>query len=1706
MQDKKPDLSFFHVFGALCYPTNDNDDLGKLDAKADIGIFVGYAPAKKAFRIYNKRTQKIIETIHVTFDELTTMASEQFSSGPGLHSMTPATSSSGLVPNPVSQQPCIPPPRDDWDRLFQPMFDEYFTPSSVVVSPIQEAAAPRAVVLADAPTSKEGIDFEESFAPVERIEAIRILIAKAANKNMAIFQMDVKTTFLNSKLKKEVYVSQLEGFFDQEYPSHVYKLKKVLYSLKQAPRAWYDMLSSFFISQRFPKGVVDPTLFTQKAGNDLLLNKLDEDLQGTPVDATLYRGMIGSLMYLTSIRPDLIYAVCLYADHARCQDIRRSTSGSAQFLSDKLVSWYSKKQKSTAISSTEAEYIALSGCFAQILWMRSYLTDYGFTFNKIPLYSDNKSTIALCCNNVQHSRVKHIDVRYHFIKEHVEKEIVELYFIRTEYQLADIFTKPLPRERFNFLIEKLGMRSMSPKTLKRLTEEEDELETTVPQKEETFQVVIDLVKNSTCFKAFTIFADVPEIFIQQFWYSIKKVQGTNSYEFLLANKKCTVNAEVFMTILDISPGVEGVDFTNVPDDDTALTFLINLGYKGPLYKHNNMFVDHMHHPWRTLTAIINKCLSGKTASNDKLKKSRIDILWGIIGEDYQEYGLPILKTMLTEAIKQSESYQMFIKYSTIYIRPKKSRGNGSQREKTANDCQEIIDISKESEPEPESTRKKTSSKRRVKKKVTLSADDNIIFDDNDVALELAKSISKTEDEEAEETRQVHTTHARIVTESVPESAKKKSGGRSSKSVVIQDTSSAPNSKPATSKTKLKGAPSLTPEEQEAVDIMQALKESKKPSRRQPGTGGSNEGTGSKPRVLDESTVVSATSSEGTGIKLRVPNEEKDITKEKDDNNDVEKDDKDGDTDDEGDDHMSDTQDVDDEDVKTESDKDDIYKYKISVCKDGGEEMINVEVDDSDKGFGDQLLKLSSDSSLVSTIKDTTDTEINSLLEVKIQSEVPHTQSSSMLSISVISEPTVPTPVQESPLIAIVTTLPPPSVSTTPPIPQQTTTPIPTPTIITDALTVTTAVPESNALTSVELRVAKSKKDVTELKTVNHSIEAFAILKSQVPSVVDNYLGSKVGNSKKQTPTVDLEQGSEKSALEILQIKREQAEKQQKLKFTIKSTEKVALEEYDLKNENAMDKGVADTVKDHKRKQDDDEDNDDEDPPARPNQGKKTKRRRTKESESTKKLSSTKETPKDKAPTKGSKTGKSTSAKEPVEEPIVEVVMDDAGDDVAHDDNQPQDTSKPKTRKTLNPILSHSTNFWPLLLTSPKGDRYPFDLSKPLPLQGPSGHRTVAIDYFFNNDIEYLKTSDPELTYTSSITKTKAARYEIKGIEYIVPTLWSTIKHVYDKDAEKGIKHWGERRNVNKLNGYGHMEEIVVKRSDQQLYKFKEGDFIDLHLNDIVDMLLLVVQQKLFHLDESVIVVFIVALCMFTRSLILKRRVEDLQLGVEKPYTPSYDPPRIVYEDLDKQKRVLRADELYKFSDGTLKSVGDEIHHRVLDFCLDYNTEMPKRKWTVVDRKRSGLMIELIDKQLQEREIIRNLERLVGARELEMDYKLMMRSKSNNKGIVPTEMELVLEQTQQGTSHEVSPVIDIPPPPPVYSSSSSDSEDDEEDDGGEDQGDEQDDVEDNEDQEDDEEDNEDEDDDDLMISGGTRNLKDGGQKNITFTNVVVLKQK
>nr|GEY58457.1 hypothetical protein [Tanacetum cinerariifolium] len=321
----------------------------------------------------------------------------------------------------------------------------------------------------------------------------------------------------------------------------------------------------------------------------------------------------------------------------------------------------------------------------------------------------------------------------------------------------------------------------------------------------------------------------------------------HSYEFLLANKKCRVDAEVFRKILDICPRVEAEEFNELENNGDTLTFLINLGYKGPLHK---------------------------------------------IGEDYQEYGHDIPNVMLNNAIKQSESYQMFIKYSTGQIPPppQKSRGKGLQGKKTIDDSHETVDVYEEY-----------------------------------IALELGKSISLAKAKEEEAAKQVHATHARIMIESVPESAKKKTGSKSSKSVVIQDTPSAPKPKPVISKPKLKGVHSLNPNELEAVDIMQALKESKKTNKRQLGTGGSSEGTDTIPGVPDESKVVFATLNEGT--------EEEQL-------NDKEKDDKEGDADDEGNDHISDTQDTNNKDDETEYDEDKIYKYKIRGRKDKDVEMTN----------------------------------------------------------------------------------------------------------------------------------------------------------------------------------------------------------------------------------------------------------------------------------------------------------------------------------------------------------------------------------------------------------------------------------------------------------------------------------------------------------------------------------------------------------------------------------------------------------------------------------------------------------------------------------------------------------------------------------------------------------------------------------------------
>nr|GEX68218.1 hypothetical protein [Tanacetum cinerariifolium] len=312
LHNKLLDLSFLHVFGALCYPINDSENLGKLQPKSDIRIFIGYAPTKKAFRIYKRRTRRIVETIHVDFDELTAMASKQSSLGPTLHEMIHATIISiGLQ---LHEQAlfCY---YDAFLTSVEPKMYKYVFTQSCWIEAMQEELneferlevwelVPRpdkamvitlkwiykvkldevggiiknkACLVARGYRQEEGINFEESFAPVARLEAIRIFLVYAAHKNIVIHQMDVKTAFLNGNPWEEVYVRQPDGFVDQDNPNHVYKLKKALYRLKQASRAWYDMLSSCLLSQDFSKGSLDPTLFIRRNGNDLLLVQIYVD-------------------------------------------------------------------------------------------------------------------------------------------------------------------------------------------------------------------------------------------------------------------------------------------------------------------------------------------------------------------------------------------------------------------------------------------------------------------------------------------------------------------------------------------------------------------------------------------------------------------------------------------------------------------------------------------------------------------------------------------------------------------------------------------------------------------------------------------------------------------------------------------------------------------------------------------------------------------------------------------------------------------------------------------------------------------------------------------------------------------------------------------------------------------------------------------------------------------------------------------------------------------------------------------------------------------------------------------------------------------------------------------------------------------------------------------------------------------------------------
>nr|GEV75125.1 retrovirus-related Pol polyprotein from transposon TNT 1-94 [Tanacetum cinerariifolium] len=487
---RKLDISFLHVFGALCYTKNDRKDIGKLGAKGDIGFFIGYSVDSCAFRVYNRRTKKIIETMNVSFNELSAMAFEQHNSKPKLQSKTSRQISSGLdltyAPSTITTQQ---PTKGELDLLFEAMYDDYIgsqpsaTSRSVLAAQEHQIcqSSTTSTSIADAAPTPTNLSSQATNFPISSQDVDRLNLqqqqahqqgnqASLQSKTVAdnvpnamfdantffkrvdvwvlvpapynISPLTLKWIFKNKNDEENTVIQnksclvvrgyrQEEGLDFKESFASVARMEAIRIFLAYAAHKSFTVFQ-IDVKTAFLHGTIDPTLFIRRFDYDILVAKpTEKHLKEVKRIFRYLRGTVNTgLWYMKDSGFEL--TGFLDANNARCKDTFKSTSGGAQFLGKKL------------------------------------LTDYGFHFIKIPIYYDSKSAIAISCNPIQHSRTKHIDVRYHFIKEHIEKGTIELYFVKTNYQLTDIFTKALPVDRFNYLVRRLGMRNLFPQELDRL--------------------------------------------------------------------------------------------------------------------------------------------------------------------------------------------------------------------------------------------------------------------------------------------------------------------------------------------------------------------------------------------------------------------------------------------------------------------------------------------------------------------------------------------------------------------------------------------------------------------------------------------------------------------------------------------------------------------------------------------------------------------------------------------------------------------------------------------------------------------------------------------------------------------------------------------------------------------------------------------------------------------------------------------------------------------------------------------------------------------------------------------------------------------------------------------------------------------------------------------------------------------------------------
>nr|GEZ53275.1 retrovirus-related Pol polyprotein from transposon TNT 1-94 [Tanacetum cinerariifolium] len=520
-QTIKPSVKFFHIFN-------------KMKEKGDACIFVGYSTQSRAYRVFNKRIRVIVETIHVNFDKLPHTASDHVSSDPVPECQRMALEHDSLSPGPLCQENVTQADKtvttsNELDLLFSLMFDELLNGSSKVVSKSS------AVSTVDAPNQRQQhttpLNIHTTPAPTCQVPTQAPTVASSENMNQAemveeyaqvendefinIFYTPVQDRVEMSS--RHVDSSNIHTFYQHHHSKHRWTkdhpLEHVIGNLSRSIRTRRQLESDgemcmfvLTVSHTETKNI------KEAMADSAWIESMQEELHQFDrldvwelVDRPLCKNVI-NMKWLWKNKHDKENTVIQnksrlvakgyaqkervdfeesFAPVARLEAVRKfemSMMGELKFFlgiqihqsprgGDKLVSWSSKKQDCTSMSSAEAEYVSLSVCCAQVLWMRTQHTNYGFHFDKIPMYCDSKVAIAISCNPVQHSRTKHIDVRYHFIKEKVEKGIVELFFVENEYQLDDLFTKALPVERFKYLVRRLGMRCLTPDELEVLANE-----------------------------------------------------------------------------------------------------------------------------------------------------------------------------------------------------------------------------------------------------------------------------------------------------------------------------------------------------------------------------------------------------------------------------------------------------------------------------------------------------------------------------------------------------------------------------------------------------------------------------------------------------------------------------------------------------------------------------------------------------------------------------------------------------------------------------------------------------------------------------------------------------------------------------------------------------------------------------------------------------------------------------------------------------------------------------------------------------------------------------------------------------------------------------------------------------------------------------------------------------------------------------------